>query len=108
MAVGSLREQSYIEVHDFQTEVVTAVLKHHTDMIDSLLRYEFTTNIRKTNNSHITWLISASRDRRLTLWKLIDGKIMTKSEELEEEETEIKPKEAARGARAQNPPRTDS
>ena len=31
-------------------------------------------------NNHITWLLSAGRDRRITLWKLIDGKVMTKSD----------------------------
>jgi len=36
IAVGSLKEESNIEIHDIHTEVVTAVLKHHTDMIDSL------------------------------------------------------------------------
>jgi chorismate mutase len=41
IAVGSLKEESHIEIHDIHTKVVTAVLKHHTDMIDSLLLYNF-------------------------------------------------------------------
>lgn len=56
------------------------MLKHHTDMIDALFKYEFPSKVLKTKCAHVTWLLSASRDRRITLWKLIDGKIMTKSE----------------------------
>ena len=80
MAVGSLKEESHIEIHDIQTQVITAVLKHHTDMIDSLLRYDFPQKVTKTINNHITWLLSASRDRHIALWKLVDGKVMTKCE----------------------------
>ena len=80
IAVGSLKEESHIEIHDIQTEVVTAVLKHHTDMIDALFKYEFPPKVLKTKSAHVTWLLSASRDRRIALWKLIDGKIMKKSE----------------------------
>lgn len=58
--------------------MVTSVLKHHTDMIDSLLKYEFPNKVTKSRNFHITWLLSSSRDRRITLWKLVDGKIMKK------------------------------
>ena len=56
------------------------MLKHHTDMIDALFKYEFPSKVLKTKCAHVPWLLSASRDRRITLWKLIDGKIMTKSE----------------------------
>ena len=80
IAVGSLKEESHIEIHDIHTEVVTAVLKHHTDMIDALFKYEFPQKILKSKSPHITWLLSASRDRKITLWKLIDGKVMPKSE----------------------------
>ena len=80
IAVGSLKEESNIEIHDIQTNVVTAVLKHHTDMIDSLLKYEFPIKIVKGRNAHIVWFLSASRDRHITLWKLIDGKVMKKSD----------------------------
>ena len=41
IAVGSLKEESNIEIYDIHTKVVTAVLKHHTDMIDSLFLYNF-------------------------------------------------------------------
>lgn len=80
MAVGSLKEASSIEIHDIQTHAVTAVLHHHTDMIDCLLKFEFPQKIVKTKCPHVTWLLSAGRDRKITLWKLIDGKIMTKSD----------------------------
>ena len=80
VAVGSLKEASSIEVHDIQTMVRTAVLKHHTDMIDSLLRYNFAKKVVKTKCPHVSWLLSAGRDRKIVLWKLIDGKIMTKTD----------------------------
>ena len=67
-------------MHDIQTEVKTAVLRHHTDMIDALYKYEFPNKVLKTKSAHVTWLLSASRDRKIALWKLIDGKIMTKSD----------------------------
>lgn len=57
---------------------MTAVLRHHTDMIDSLLKYEFPQKVLKVCCPHISWLLSASRDRKIALWKLVDGKIMTK------------------------------
>lgn len=60
--------------------MVTAVLKHHTDMIDSLLKYNLPLKVTKVRNSHITWLLSTSRDRRITLWKLIDGKVMRRTD----------------------------
>ena len=49
-------------------------------MIDALFKYEFPPKVIKTKSAHVTWLLSASRDRKITLWKLIDGKIMKKSE----------------------------
>ena len=45
-------------------------------MIDSLLKLELPSDKTKTTNPYITWLLSASRDRSIILWKLIDGKIM--------------------------------
>jgi len=47
-------------------------------MIDSLLKYEFPQKVLKVCCPHISWLLSASRDRKIALWKLVDGKIMTK------------------------------
>ena len=55
-------------------------MRHHTDMIDALFKYEFPQKVLKTKSPHATWLLSASRDRKITLWKLIDGKVMRKSE----------------------------
>lgn len=48
-------------------------------MIDSLLKFEFPYKIVKNYCNHVSWLISASRDRKIALWKLIDGKVMKKS-----------------------------
>ena len=47
-------------------------------MIDSLLKLELPIDKSKTGNPYIVWLISASRDRSIVLWKLIDGKPMKK------------------------------
>ena len=41
MAVGSLSEQSDIEIHDISQSKVVQVLKGHTNMIDSMLRFKF-------------------------------------------------------------------
>ena len=78
IAVGSLKQKSNIEIHDMNAEVIVSVLKHHTDMIDSLLKYEFSPKMFRTKSTHVQWIISASRDRKIILWKLIDGKIMSK------------------------------
>ena len=51
-------------------------MKKHTDMIDSLLRLDFSCSKTKTINPYINWLISASRDRTIVLWKLFEGKPM--------------------------------
>ncbi len=48
-------------------------------MIDSLLKLEFRTSKTKSSNQYITWFLSASRDREIVLWKLIDGKIMRRN-----------------------------
>ena len=47
IAVGSLREASFIEIHeigfsDDSKKPPVAILKHHTDMIDSLLKVNIT------------------------------------------------------------------
>jgi len=49
-------------------------------MIDSLLKFEFSKRVLKTRCAHISWLLSASRDRKIALWKLVDGKVMTKTD----------------------------
>ena len=41
IAVGSLSEASNIEIHDLPTNKIISVLKGHTDMIDSMLKFEF-------------------------------------------------------------------
>ena len=47
-------------------------------MIDSLLRFDFSPKMFRTKSNHVQWILSASRDRKIILWKLIDGKIMSK------------------------------
>ena len=76
--MGSLKQKSNIEIHDINAGVIVAVLRHHTDMIDSLLKFEFSPKIFRTKSNHVQWILSASRDRKIILWKLIDGKIMSK------------------------------
>jgi len=42
---------------------LTANLKVHKDMIDSMLKLEFRPEKTKTTNPYIIWFLSASRDR---------------------------------------------
>ena len=73
VAVGSLQEASNIEIHDISTKKVVSVLKAHTDMIDSLLMFQYG-RVQSRNLSPWTqWLLSAGRDGKIILWKLIDG-----------------------------------
>ena len=76
MAVGSLKEPSHVEIHDLQANKLVSTLKKHSDMIDSLLKLEFPCDKSKTINPYINWLLSASRDRTIVLWKLFEGKPM--------------------------------
>ena len=67
-----------------------ATLMHHTDMIDSLLKVNIKGKtlggvklprlVEEYQSPYVQWLISASRDRRLVLWKLYDGQPMRRSE----------------------------
>lgn len=60
-----------------------SVLSHHTDMIDSLIKINFPRTIENQQHSpssYVQWLVSASRDRKLTLWKLYDGLPMKRSQ----------------------------
>lgn len=79
IAEGNLREKSLIEVHDINNNKVVSVLSQHTNMIDSLLKLEFSAKKIHCNGTYIQWILSASRDRTLILWKLIDGKIMQRN-----------------------------
>lgn len=63
IATGSLKEASHIEIHDVNKGKVISVLKKHADMIDSLLKIDFTHEKIKTSNPYIQWMLSASRDR---------------------------------------------
>ena len=53
MAVGALKQKSNIEIHDLNTGVIVSVLEHHTDMIDSMLKYNFPPKIYRTDCNHI-------------------------------------------------------
>jgi WD40 repeat protein len=74
-----LKEASSIEIHDINKNKIVSQLKLHTDMIDSLLKLELPEDKTKISNPYIKWLLSASRDRTIILWKLIDGKIMKRN-----------------------------
>ena len=76
IAVGSLKENSNIEIHDMNKIKIVSHLRQHTDMIDSLMKLELPPEKTRIKNPYITWLLSASRDRSILLWKLIDGRIM--------------------------------
>jgi hypothetical protein len=79
IATGSLKESSHIEIHDVNKGKVVSVLKKHADMIDSLLKIEFSAEKIKSGNPYIQWMLSASRDRQIILWKLIDGRPMKRN-----------------------------
>ncbi len=72
--MGSLKENSTIEIHDTHKGTRVAQLSGHRDMIDSMLRVELTNDKIKLVNPYINWFVSAGRDRQIILWKLYDGK----------------------------------
>ena len=53
-------------------------------MIDTLLKMELPGKMLINDNSHVKWLLSAGRDRKLVLWKLIDGKLMRRVDHFNE------------------------
>lgn len=64
MAVGSLKEDSHIEIHDVTTERIVSCLKAHKDMIDSMYKLvDLPADKMKSANPYIQWFVSASRDR---------------------------------------------
>ncbi len=79
IATGSLKEASHIEIHDVNKGKLISVLKKHADMIDSLLKIDFSPEKIKTSNPYIQWMLSASRDRQIILWKLVDGRPMKRN-----------------------------
>lgn len=101
IATGFLNEKSQVEVINIFTGQMQSVLKHHSDMIDSLqlvhlskytqsrlksfnseqanrLRGQGILPNMKLLNPYVRWLISISRDNKIVLWKLFDGKPMTR------------------------------
>jgi hypothetical protein len=82
IATGSLKEPAFIEIHPITKSIKgnkTTILKKHSDMIDSLLKLDFDPEKVKYNNLYVQWMLSASRDRQIVLWKLLDGKVLMKS-----------------------------
>lgn len=75
--MGSLREPAAIEIHDMHSGTIVCTLKNgHTDMIDSMLKINLApeiTQVRTKKIAQVQWLVSAGRDRKLILWKLLDG-----------------------------------
>ena len=41
-------------------------------------KFDFSPKMFRSKSNHVQWILSASRDRKIILWKLIDGKIMSK------------------------------
>lgn len=74
-----MKEPSSIEVHDIYKQKVVSVLNGHKDMIDSLLKLNFSAEKINSKCPYMIYLISASRDRSIMLWKLVDGRIMRKN-----------------------------
>ncbi len=78
IAVGSLKENSHIEIHNLNTERIVSCLKGHKDMIDSMYKME---EMPEAKGKYTQWFVSASRDRQLIMWKLCDGRVMRRSKE---------------------------
>ena len=53
VAVGSLKENSAIEIHDINTSIIVSRLEYHTDMIDSMMKYQFPLKIYRTDCAHV-------------------------------------------------------
>jgi len=89
IAVGSLKEDSSIEIHDVNKGKLVSSLAGHHDMIDSLLKLNFPQPSPKLSKQpphlasipYISWLLSAGRDRQIILWKLFDGKNMRRKKQ---------------------------
>ena len=97
VATGFLNEHSQIEILNIFTGKRSSLLKHHSDMIDSmnlidLNRYtqnkklsldtkrknkeETTETRRAVINPYIKWLVTMGRDNKMVIWKLFDGAVM--------------------------------
>jgi len=53
IAVGSLKEDSHIEVHDMNRNRVLSQLKMHKDMIDSMYKLEMPQDKIKSSNPYV-------------------------------------------------------
>ena len=78
IAVGQMRKESIIEIHDMNKGKIVSSLKRHKDMIDSMLKLQIPLT-QPQGNPYVSWFVSAGRDQMLVLWKLIDGKPMRRS-----------------------------
>jgi len=76
IAVGILKEPSRIEIFDTHKGARSDNLAGHRDMVDSMMKIQFTPSKVKLGNLYINYFISAGRDRQILLWKLYDGKAM--------------------------------
>jgi len=59
---------------------IVSSLRKHKDMIDSMLKVQIPQDLHKEPNPYVTWFVSAGRDHKIVLWKLIDGKAMRRSQ----------------------------
>ena len=70
-------------------QIISVLGNCHLDMIDSLLKIELTpeiTQIQSKRATQIQWLLSAGRDRKLILWKLLDGVPMRRVYEVQSQQ----------------------
>jgi hypothetical protein len=71
VATGFLNEESNIEIMNIHNGQKTAIIKHHSDMIDCLMNLPI-----RGQNPYIRFLVSVSRDNKMVIWKLFDGRVM--------------------------------
>ena len=97
VATGFLNDFSQIEILNIFTGKQSSLLKHHSDMIDSmslldLSRYTQNKKLSLDNkkrrkdeieemrraeiNPYIRWLVTIGRDHKMVVWKLFDGRVM--------------------------------
>ena len=71
IATGFLNEPSCIEIQNIFTGQKTSTLRYHRDMIDCLWNLEI-----KGHNPYVRFLVSVSRDNKMIIWKIFNGKTM--------------------------------
>jgi hypothetical protein len=75
-SVGNLREPPIIEVFNVTSGCKIEKLLHHSDMIDVMKVLPLKAVHKVKSNVYIQYLMSAGRDKRIVIWKLLDGKCL--------------------------------